>query len=279
MDLSAQLFAAQAGFRGHLDNWDFFQGVLLQVHFRTHDGHGVYGSAVLVAPGVALAAEHVFRDYWSGMEAGEVGCLLTGIAARGRLEMWRPTSVTRGHDDIVLVSIDRVTPLPSDNIIQLATISTRIPAIGETLMVCGFRAPEPAERLDSDKWSFRGDVHIYSGTVSDYWPVRRDTVILRSPGLQVDCPTLGSMSGGPVFDQRGFLIGTLTSSWNDNDGPSFVSLAWPVLARRFSPTWPQGLHPPEGTSLLAMTTCAIDSRDAVSILLDENGAESVVHRS
>lgn len=50
------------------------------------------------------------------------------------------------------------------------------------------------------------------------YPHGRDRVMLPWPVLEVDCPTWGGMSGGPVFDEHGHLIGLLCSSFSVEEG-------------------------------------------------------------
>lgn len=43
-----------------LENWETQEGVLLSIHFRGMFDHRIEGSAVMVAPGIALCATHGF---------------------------------------------------------------------------------------------------------------------------------------------------------------------------------------------------------------------------
>ena len=51
--------------------------------------------------------------------------------------------------------------------------------------------------------------------------------MLPSPCIEVNMETLGGMSGGPVFNEEGRLIGILSSSFDG--GPSYVTLIWDAL--------------------------------------------------
>ena len=58
--------------------------------------------------------------------------------------------------------------------------------------------------------------------------------------------SVGGMSGGPVFDETGHVIGIVSESIG-NDGPddyvTFVSLIWPVVLFEFEGVYPQGMFP------------------------------------
>lgn len=76
------------------------------------------------------------------------------------------------------------------------------------------------------------------------------------------------MSGGPAFDERGFLIGLLSSSNENEQGDiTFVSLLWPSLTVRVTPPWPPGLYQAP-VSLLEMDRrlCGIERPDALEIV-------------
>jgi hypothetical protein len=73
------------------------------------------------------------------------------------------------------------------------------------------------------------------------------------------------MSGGPVFDTTGHLLGLLSSSFTtvENDGPSNVSLLLPALSARFEGGWPGSFFKNPATLLdLDPRICAIDKREA-----------------
>jgi hypothetical protein len=74
------------------------------------------------------------------------------------------------------------------------------------------------------------------------------------------------MSGGPAFDERGFLVGLLSTSW-EGEGPAYVSLIWPSLETRVTPSWPPGLYPAP-VSLLEMDRrlCGIERPDALEVV-------------
>jgi hypothetical protein len=65
--------------------------------------------------------------------------------------------------------------------------------------------------------------------------------------------TLGGMSGGPVFNARGHLVGIVSSSYvaNDGKGPTYVSLIWPAFHGTVDATWPKDFWPDKEASILA----------------------------
>ena len=66
-------------------NWEMFDGALLAVTFSDRRKHWILGSAVLVAPGVALCASHVLAEHQEDLTGGRIGAMCFGIASHGAL--------------------------------------------------------------------------------------------------------------------------------------------------------------------------------------------------
>ena len=223
-----------------LKNWDIFRGVLLALHFAA-DGHQrITGSAVMVGPGIALAASHVVELEAPRMAAGAITGVMTAITPTG-LMIWHPGQITcQDESDVAIVTATCVSDLPTGNVMSVASMSSRIPRIGERIMICGFRAghQEFAHTPSGDE--IGGDVYVSTGRVTQVFPERRDAFLVPWPAIEVDCYTLGSMSGGPAFNEEGRLIGVLATSLDSYDrcGPSYVSLIGPAMSVGFRPVWP-----------------------------------------
>lgn len=100
---------------GRPHNWDMFEGFVLAVTFTTNDTHQILESAVMVAPGIA------------------------SHGAQG----WRVKHVTCvDGTDICILSLEYMTELPPKRTLYQSTITTRVPAPGEQLVMAGFQATE-----------------------------------------------------------------------------------------------------------------------------------------
>lgn len=85
----------------------------------------------------------------------------------------------------------------------------------------------------------------------------------------LDCASLGGMSGGPVFDRRGFLVGILATGIEAADGmaASYVSLLWSSMGARFKADWLRGaLSEPTTFLELATKCCSIERPEALQPL-------------
>jgi S1-C subfamily serine protease len=225
-----------------LKNWGAFEGVLLALIARDDGRDEVIGSAVIVAPGIAIAARHVIDHVIHGLQNGTTHLLCFGVTSHCA-ELWRIHKVTcLAKADLAILGLVRASKLPKEPL-RLAAITTRMPKIGDRLLVTGFRADGGVQRIADRRFLVQGNVLVSQGTVTQRFIDGRDQSMLPSSCVEVNCDSVGGMSGGPVFDESGQLIGVLSSSVSSGAGfsPSFVSLIWPVLVTRFEGGWPSGL--------------------------------------
>ena len=203
-------------------------GVVLSIMFSSTSGVQVSGNAVMVAGEVAITAAHLFRDHIAALRTGELEILCVGHSA-GSQQHWGPTGITFVPEtDLAILSLTLINGLPAGGKFRFASLTTRIPRKGELVSIAGF----VPSKEDNDEWEPGGKIRSYPlvsrGKVVQQYAPRRDTVLMRWPALEIDCPSWGGMSGAPVFDLDGWLIGLLSTSFSTEDTPkpSFVSLVW-----------------------------------------------------
>lgn len=248
-------------------------GIVLSVHLTSDDSHRIEGSAVMVAGGVALCASHVFKADVDRLMAGELKVLCVGTSPHGN-ELWNIRHITLvPNTDICILSLSLVCGIPPDKTFHQASITTRTPRSGERLFVVAFKA----EDEDCINWKpgqrIRTHILACAGRVTQHFLSGRGNMP-PGPCIEVDFESWPGMSGGPVFDEDGWLVGVLSSSLSsgDNYAPSFVSLALSALAHPFKGGWmdpgPNVVH-----SLLSMTgtPCLIEKPEAVRERYLEDG--------
>jgi Trypsin-like peptidase domain len=266
--------AAPEGFRDlELRQLD---GLLLALDWVVDQAHHVWGSAVMVGPGVALTAGHVVAEMRAGGFLGKAGGQLFAVGFHAdRVEIWRADSITAVDvGDLAILTLIRTTALTSPALgpakFSLAKMDASMPRVGELLSLIGYRAaaltfegPEPMGL------SLLGGV----GAVTDVYPVKRDAS-LPGPSLCVAARTINGMSGGAAFDEAGNLIGIISTGL---EAHSFVSLSWPATYAPIAPKWPPKLAQ-ESTSLGAMAKqglCGIEHLDDVVAWQTDDGQQMV----
>ena len=247
-------------------------GLMIALDWVANDRHHIWGSAIMVAPGVALTAGHVIdemRDRGFLTEAG--GQLFAVTFHADRLELWRADSFTRVDiGDLSLLTLVRTTASsgPPDTTLKfsLARMAARMPGVGETISLVGFKAAE----ISFEGRALMGLALLGSvGQVTDQYPQRRDSHGLPNPAIAVNARTVGGMSGGAAFDAAGHLIGVISSGLDES--PTFVSLSWPASYVPIAPKWPPAAMPSE-TSLGALAKdgrCGIEYLDDVSTWMED----------
>jgi hypothetical protein len=136
-------------------NMAHYDGALLSVHFVGDTWSTMEGSAVMVAPGVALAAAHVIEPLMANVMAAEVSICCTGLTPSGPRH-WRVRHVAKANGtDVMILSLDYASPIPSDGRFVHATMTTRLPAIGELVMIAGLRASGASQMRTSRTFHLR----------------------------------------------------------------------------------------------------------------------------
>jgi len=148
-----------------------------------------------------------------------------------------------------------------------AAITTRTLIKGEMVYVLGYSELNTPGR--DPKIAHKGTLYSSLGQIIDVFERGGGSGRVEGPVAVVDCETRGGMSGGPVFDSQGFLIGVLSSgmpAFQEVPAFSYVSAIWPALIAPIPGGWPQPLM--TGTrSLLELHPryCDIEGRDNLRV--------------
>jgi hypothetical protein len=263
---------AQSGYR----SIDLAQsdGVLLALDWVVGDAHHIWGSAVMVGPGVALTARHTVdaMRHEGFLRDGESGgyLLALGFYDHGMV-IWHPNSFASiGDGDLAILTLLRSKAQPA-SVAHIATLAARQPPVGEIVSLIGFAASKSIfENLPPDDGPVV-DLLGSVGPVADLYPKGRDRHTLPNPAAGVSAKTVGGMSGGGAFDAQGRLIGIITSGIDETS--SFISMSWPSVFTPIEIAWLPSLIP-EPTTLHALAQrgfCRIEHIEAVRSHVDEKG--------
>jgi hypothetical protein len=168
------------------------------------------------------------------------------------------------NTDLAILLLSYGSELPPENMFRMASITTRLPKIGEQVSMVGFTASDEEYPLNPvGGYTVLGDVRVSVGTVTNRHYYGRDSILIPWPAIEIESSASGGMSGGPVFDQHGFLVGIVSRSWSFG-APSYASLLWHALTTPIDVQWPKGVYEP-GKSLCESDErlCSIDRREAL----------------
>ena len=244
-----------------LESWESLNGMVLGISFSDISAHQIDGSAVIVGPGIALCATHVLEPRLESLLTGVEAMMCFTVAPSG-VQVWKVNKITLvPNSDLAILGLAFASALPSKSTFYKSVITTRPPEDGEHLTIFGFKPFERTFPRTDTAATLAAGVVVCTGKVTKCYPMGRDKAMLPWPVVELDCPSWGGMSGGPVFDQTGKVVGLLTTSFSTEDtfGPSYASLLTPALNVRFQGGWPSELFP-SSTTLCEMgrALCTID---------------------
>ncbi|MGA3868728.1 serine protease [Ralstonia pseudosolanacearum] len=196
----------------------------------------VLGSGVMIGPGLAVVATHVLAEF-KAQNAHPV--LLTFLPNGARAWLPRESSTLTGPSafgvdrrivsDVSLLSCTLNSEAFEHYPLALAPLQIALPLVGERLWAFGYRhdALQDAAALVTPL--------VTSGVVTAVFPRGRGER-MPSACVEVAMDTKGGMSGGPVVNANGDLVGIVSSSLDG--GPSYVTLIWEALRIKVSSRLP-----------------------------------------
>lgn len=211
------------------------------------------GTAIVIAPFLAITAKHVIEDYlqkygdlvpdrnYNG-EKFEISATYSLVAHQFQEEgkvgvLW---SITRlwvsGLTDVAFLELTPASESALKYKWQSARLNLIPPSVGERIAAFGYHSSEID--IDEDeteiKVNWKNSPTTSIGEVLEVHNEKRDSSFLRFPCYRTNARFDGGMSGGPVFNSNGELCGLICTGSNlmaGEDGHiSYVASLWPSMA-------------------------------------------------
>ena len=225
------------GATGFTDDW---AGALLTI-CPTFDGYTrPLGTGFMVLPGVALTASHVIEDAVARVNEGATIWALGAV--KDQLQPWAVGTITI-NGDVALLQLVPKFEIPADLELRHFELTSRLPQPGEPVLALGLVSAKA-------EYPFPADEPLQAtGVAAAGVAVERLARIPLTPGFGVHARFFApsGMSGGPVFDRRGFVFGLLSNSMEGENGEPHdanVLAPLPVLLETIHPPWPPQLFTP-----------------------------------
>lgn len=235
------VFSAEDGI-GPMESLHQAGDSIIAVATMTDQGITVVGSGVMIGPGLMLTASHVLDEF---PQEGTGPVCLTFLP--GAVRAWLPCGRTTATgassfapnrskvSDLTLVSCGLNSEAHEEFPLVLAPVQLALPLIGERLWAFGYRH---GDILDGAALL---TPLVTSGVVTGCYPQGRGER-MPSTCIEVEMDAMGGMSGGPVVNDDGWLVGIVSSSFEG--GPTYVTLVWDAIRLSVggAPTnlWPEG---------------------------------------
>lgn len=184
------------------------------------------GTAWAITPlmGLFVTAEHVlmripgfdhksFGDF--EVKADLCGLFPTGAGTADR-DLVSIEAVSRTeYSDVMLIRFDisRIPSFSADVMLGLP-LNTRKPQVGMECLILGF--PDGKE-VPQSLGKVEKPLRVSRGPITEVFEHRRDRCMSPFPSFSIEAHAPGGMSGGPIFDHRGGVIGVYSSGHEFGD--------------------------------------------------------------
>jgi hypothetical protein len=198
------------------------------------------GTAVIVAPYLAITAKHVIDDHWrrqqgslapSGGGHGDFSIVAFQVPEAGEACLWAVRKIwPSAHTDVAFLKLEPWNEGAAKHVWRWVKINVLPPTIGSPISAFGYHASTIANG-DPVQWKHQASNSF--GRVEEVFVEMRDSARLDFPCFSVDAQFEGGMSGGPVFNEGGELCGLICSSLPpmppETRHTSYVTTLWPAL--------------------------------------------------
>lgn len=227
-----------------------------------HEKWVASGTAVVIAPCLAITARHVIEDHWAAhhltpLENGQYdGSFVLQIMqiVKGTGILWDARRLWLSpHTDIAFISLSPSSSLPENFIWETARLDLRPLQTGQEVFCFGYRASKASFlRTESTRPTLEwyDEPTITTGEILEIHDSKRDSSRLKFPCFRTNARFDGGMSGGPVFTTNGSLRGLICSSMppsqENEEHTSYVALLWPMMGTMLDfcyPNSPAGSYP------------------------------------
>lgn len=212
----------------------------------------VAGTAILIAPGIAITAQHVIEEIYEQFNVDNasentnldlyVFQIVTGAC-------WYVCSVSHWvGTDIAVLSIRPRNEEASNSTVHRLKLTVDPPSIGDTVTAIGYpKSSLDIPRNDSELLHLNLTLlpTVSEGCVLDVHSSYRDSANVRFPSFSVETEYVGGMSGGPVFNENAQICGLVCAGGKGELADySVATSVWPVCI--ISALVPEGVPKHEG---------------------------------
>ncbi len=221
---------------------------------RRGDTFAPSGTAIVIAPYLALTAKHVIEDYWRRFETaplvaacddesgnpqtnnpGKFSILAYQVLGGGRTgQIWNVTKIVLStFTDVAFLHLTH--PIGGVRGYEWRGVKLRLdpPPVGARIVGFGYHSPRISVVVSDGSNSeieWQDSPTTTAGEVLEIYRKRRDSSMLPFPCYRTSARFEHGMSGGPVFNDQGELCGLICAGGKtENDYYSHVTTLWPSM--------------------------------------------------
>lgn len=224
--------------------------VSVRILALTKDCSEVYasGTGVVLAQNLILTAKHVFEDFasrWNfiddngtmSVDSFNIWVVFISSDLRELYHVYEVANVyINPYSDMVLFHLSAFDKVGGAQSWKQTKLLLTIPKVGERVVAFGFTKSKVEITKNAEGQSdikVNDEPSVSVGEIIEVYPEKRDSYLLTFPSIRINARLDGGMSGGPVFNDEGSLIGIVCSSYDQDQKEehiSYVSLLWPLMA-------------------------------------------------
>lgn len=205
------------------------------------------GTGVVIAQNLVLTAKHVFLDFIDKLDSHQednqlhlnfnIWVIFISSNLNQLYHIYEVSQVyLNPYSDLVLFHLDSFDKAGGTKVWTQAKLSIILPVVGERIVAFGFSKSNVGlikDELGKIHIEIGDESNVSVGEIIDVFPEKRDSIRMPFPSIQINARIDGGMSGGPVFNDMGELLGIVCSSFDQEeleDHISYVALLWPLMA-------------------------------------------------
>lgn len=242
---------------GEINDLVTINGQVVAIGHITSEGPQCVGSGAMIGAGLLLTATHVLDELagkdifaFSFVEKTQmrIWSLYDAMAFDGHVESIPGQLPRSRRSDVAVASCFPISEHANKWPLVMGEVEITSPSIGERVWTLGYRQEGSGD-------DGRMTILCSSGRVTAYLLHGRGDR-LPGPVVEVDMDAQGGMSGGPVFNEAGHIIGIVSTSigWSGGHAPTYVSLAWTAALSEVVAPWPEDYWPDGRASIQSGAT-------------------------
>lgn len=245
-------YSKESSFQKHTLRDSAIYATSVRIMALDNEYENVYasGTGVVIAQNLVLTAKHVFEDFaakWKLPDADSKGEVNTNnfniwvvFMSNHPGQLYHVYAVAQVYicmySDFVLFHLDPFDKVGKGHKYFQIPLSLPIPKVGDRIVAFGFPKSKVNIRKDHAGTSHievNDEPSVSVGEIKEVYPERRDSFMLTFPCVRTNARLEGGMSGGPVFNDEGKLVGVVCAGTDVQEGEepiSYVALLWPLMS-------------------------------------------------
>jgi hypothetical protein len=201
------------------------------------------GTAVIIAPHLAITAKHVVEDFWKNYESsaltpdshGSFSMVAVQMLESGQAgQLWTVIKVFCSRfTDVAFLQLMPLSVLPAEYRWRGPRINVLPPRVGSCITAFGYHSSKIDVKVDADKTGIKwfDSPTASGGEVMEIHEKKRDNAMLPFPCFRTNARFDHGMSGGPIFNEDGELCGLICSGFPfEEEHVSYGASLWPAMA-------------------------------------------------